>query len=67
MTRPMPGERFMGFWDRAMTNTLDSAPVRDTKPDMVDHPPHYTGGAVETIDAVSASVRAKSGNESMAP
>ena len=30
------------------------APVAEPEPDMVNHPPHYTAGGIETIDFIEA-------------
>lgn len=32
----------------------DAVIGRDVGPDAVDHPPHYTSGGIETIDAIEA-------------
>lgn len=32
------------------------APVKPVKVDMVNHPPHYTTGSVECIDAIKAAL-----------
>ena len=29
---------------------------QDSKPDMVNHPPHYTKGGIETIDVIKAKL-----------
>ena len=29
---------------------------QDTKPDLVNHPPHYTKGGIETIDVIKAKL-----------
>ena len=35
---------------------LQQAGETDTAPDLVNHPPHYTQGKVETIDAIESAV-----------
>lgn len=30
--------------------------ISETKPDMVNHPPHYTKGGIECLDAIRASM-----------
>ena len=32
------------------------APTKPVKVDMVNHPPHYTAGSVECIDAIKAAL-----------
>lgn len=34
----------------------ESKPMEDKKPDMVNHPPHYTKGGIEAIDIIKAKL-----------
>ena len=38
---------------------------KEPKPDMVNHPPHYTKGGIECIDAIEAAVAGLEGPEAV--
>ena len=50
-----PEEELINMGEEA-TDPMDCQP--DIKPDMVNHPPHYTHGGVECIEALEAMLGA---------
>lgn len=40
----------------AVAHVTSDTPVKPAEPDMVNHPPHYTFGGIETIDYIKAKL-----------
>lgn len=54
------------YFDRPLTAyTPEGELKKKPKPDMVNHPPHYTKGGIECIDAIEAAVAGLEGPEAV--
>jgi len=56
--KALAGDYYWGtFTDgAAITAYRIAEPEQDLSPDMVNHPPHYTAGGIECIDAIRAAL-----------
>lgn len=55
----VPEDHSCERWAGPVTGVNLSANKTEGQPDMVNHPPHYTQGGVECIDAIRAAVMGK--------
>ena len=55
--KPKSSEAGNNYWVAGLNNAITAKYLKDgVRPDMVNSPPHYTAGGIETIDYIKAKL-----------